>query len=232
MKRKFVGAIALASAAVLTTTGFLPEPPPGLGKTATVIWSPHPDDETLRLLAYTQIVANRGDYVLLEAVTDGEASSVKEQLGLTAEQLAAKRRNEQANAFGFSSATSGKVERLYMTDGAVKELAICTKAREVDSQLKSYGYNVEHYVAASSVDAHPDHKAVASGVHRCVPTGTTVRTSKAPDQTGGWAYSPIDLARAQQADQAYQEIGWKSTPALFQGMRDQGYKSRITTYGS
>lgn len=230
MKIRTVGLMLLIGS--VGSLACAPVAPAATGQVATVVWSPHPDDETLRLLAYTQAIANRGDYILLEAVTDGEASGVKEQLGLTTEQLATKRRAEQTNAFGFSSFTKGTIERLYMPDGAVKEVSVCTKAQEVDSRLKSMGYKVEHYIAASSVDAHPDHKAVASGVNRCVPTGTVVRTSKAPDQTGGWSYSPSNMTAAVNADNAYKEIGWKSTPDLFQKMRDQGYKSRITVYGS
>lgn len=230
MRIRIVSTMLLAGA--LVSLGCAPVAPAAIGQTATVIWSPHPDDETLRLLAYTQIVANRGDYILLEAVTDGEASSVKERLGLTTEQLAAKRRLEQTNAYGFSSFTKGTIERLYMPDGGVQEMAICSKAQAVDSHLKSMGYKVEHYIAASSKDVHPDHRAVASGVNRCVPTGTVVRVSKAPDQTGGWAYSPTNWQAAVNADNAYKEIGWLSTPDLFQKMRDQGYKSRITTYGN
>ena len=204
---------------------------------ATIVWSPHPDDETLRLTAYTQIAQKHGDLMVLVAVTDGGASDVCRQIFTYRVECEEARALEQQNAWHANTwfTTPSTIVRLKLPDGGVSSADVKANAERIIRQYLDAGYSVENYVAASVKDAHPDHVATARGVYAGA-LGTVVRNAKGPDATsGGWQYQPEDLAAAVDADEAYAGIGWKSTPALFAALRtncpNNGYCSHIVMYG-
>ena len=236
MSKRIMAALAAAGVVALGIAAPMQARAADSGR-VTVIWSPHPDDETLRLAAYTQIATRRGDVVVLEAVTDGGASDVCKQLFATRQECEDARALEQQNAWHADTwfATPTRIERLELPDGAVRSADVQVKATAVTNYWRGLGYDVEHYVAASTRDVHPDHVATARGVYAGA-AGAVVRDSLSPDATsGGWQYQPQDLAAAVDADEAYRQIGWRSTPALFKALRvncpNNGYCSRIVMGG-
>lgn len=192
----------------------------------TVVYAPHPDDETLRLCSFVALCAARGDRLILVAVTDGEATGAAQTLGFTAAQVAGVRRAEQSGAWAALTGGAGSVIRLQLPDGEVVPAATRTLARALEF---TYGpAEVEHYVAAHPDDRHPDHQAVAEGVASsgaaavwyAYPTGTS-------DE--GTAYVPGDLqAAVQAADEAFRPVGHVSVPRSFEALRASGYTNRVT----
>lgn len=192
----------------------------------TVVYAPHPDDETLRLCSYVAMCAAQGDRLILVAVTDGEATAAGQALGFTPAQVAGVRRAEQYGAWAALTGGTGHVIRLQLPDGAVLPAATRTLARALDFSFGAA--DVEHYVAAHPDDDHPDHRAVAEGVASsgaavvgyAYPTGTT---------DVGTAYVAGSFRRAvEAADEAYEPVGHVSVPQSFDRLRTSGYTNRVT----
>lgn len=198
--------------------------------TTTIVYSPHPDDETLRLSAYVAFAAARGDRLVLVAVTDGGASNVATSWGWTPQMLQDHRKIEQAHAWDALTGTYGTIIRLGITDGSVpaSTAKITAKARVLEALYAVLG-PVEHYVAAKDNDAHADHRAVVAAVKAAgVPI---VRVSSEPGTGGGTAYvpkTPADISAVTKAHNAYRPIGWASVPTLFQNLKDQKFASYIS----
>lgn len=187
----------------------------------TVVYSPHPDDDVLRLAAYINFAADRGDRMILVAITDGGASGVRTKLGFTVQQLEAVRRAEQTAAWSYLTRGKGEIIRLNLPDGGVTSAPITAIARSLE------GSGVEHYVAANAADYHLDHKTTVSAVknaHLAV-----VRAARPVGYTGGTLYTVPsnrmwDVSRA---SAAYREIGWTSVSSSFSALAASGYVSRV-----
>lgn len=204
LNRRAVIAGALATAGALAIP--LPQPNASEIPRTTIIWTPHPDDETLRLAAYITMAANRGDQLVLVTVTDGEGSSACSPL--TKEECAEARAVEQTLAVSHLGAMA--ILRLRMPDGGVNFLKVEGACRA----LMAIYPNAEHYTACRTDDAHPDHRAVANGVKSAGPL--VVRQSYEPGTQGGWSVSPTNTAAVQAAYDVYQAgIGGESVPDLF-----------------
>lgn len=192
----------------------------------TVIYAPHPDDETLYLAGYVTYAANRGDRLILVAATDGGASSMKPSYW-TVDDLTRVRRMEQEAAW---RALTGQdyIIRIGSPDSADPDLA--HKISVIASAMEAtYGSDVEHYAACCDGRSQGvDHDAVALGLRSA---GVRVaRFSLIPGSTGGTVYKPptsVKLADCVTADQAYRAFGHRSVGALFTKLRDSGYTSRI-----
>lgn len=193
----------------------------------TIIYSPHPDDETLYAGAYVAFRAMKGDRMILIAVTDGGASGAK-PASWSAEDMMNVRRIEQETA--FRELTGGRVyhiERLGQPDGGVQSSAVKAVAEAME---RAWGPDVEHYVAGSYIsDQSADHQAVANGVKAA---GVKVaRFCREPGKAGGGTvYNPASYnakARCQLADNIYRAFGRTSVAPMFTALRNSGYQTRI-----
>lgn len=230
MKRITLVLITLALVGcVLPTVAQAAARPP----TTTVVWSPHPDDETLRLTGYALYAKSKGDIMILVAVTDGGASAVKTRLGITADELMALRRAEQDAAWAALTGGAGKVIRLGAADGKVSQWDIARAFPKVQEIAASYGRRVEHYVAASVYDTHPDHRVVAKSVtYRAFLAGVVSRHSRPPESSSsGTRYKVVDTAAAEAAHNAYRQVGMLSVGSLFRSTHNKGHVSRVVTPG-
>jgi LmbE family N-acetylglucosaminyl deacetylase len=223
--RQVVFVAAALCLAMTVAVGFAPR---GQAATpiTTVIVTPHPDDEVLRLTGYVRHAAHRGDRLILVAVTDGGATGIRTKLGLSVDQLKAVRRAEQAAAWSYLT-DHGDIIRLGLEDGDVpahKDL-ITSRLKELAGQYPG----AQFYVAARLDDFHADHRAVAEAVR---DTGArVVRYSRAATDTGnGTVYRPPAGYEwgAARADAAYTEVGHASVAPSFDALRNGGYASRIT----
>ena len=187
----------------------------------TVVYSPHPDDDVLRLSAYINFAADRGDRMILVAVTDGGASGVRTKLGFTVPQFEAVRRAEQAAAWSYLTRGKGEIIRLSLPDGGVTGAPITAIARSLE------GPGVEHYVAANAADYHRDHQATVSAVKNAGLA--TARAARPVGATDGSLYTVPssrlwDVARA---SAAYREVGWVSVSSSFADLAATNYSSRV-----
>lgn len=192
----------------------------------TVIYSPHPDDETLRLSGYISYAAARGDKLILVAATDGGGTSLCQKWGWTSSNMMGHRKLEQSTAFSALTNGTGQIIRLGISDGNVRAsmATITAKASELEALYAANG--IEHYVAAKDNDVHDDHKAVVEAVR--ASDANIVRVSQEPGVKTGMRYAPADLADAKYAHGTYRLIGWVSVPTLFDALAAQNYESYIT----
>ena len=187
----------------------------------TVVYSPHPDDDVLRLSAYINFAADRGDRMILVAITDGGASGVRTRLGFTVPQFEAVRRAEQAAAWSYLTHGKGEIIRLGLPDGEVTGAPITAVARSLE------GPGVEHYIAANAADYHRDHQTTVAAVKNAGLA--VVRAARPVGYTGGTLYTvPAshiwDVARA---SAAYREVGWVSVSSSFTNLAADNYSSRV-----
>lgn len=220
--KKLTAVIALAALVMATTSVTEATAAP---QRVTVIYAPHPDDETLRLTGYISFAAARGDKLILVAATDGGGTGLVRSWGWSAESMMAHRSIEQEMAWKRLTNGKGQVIRLNLTDGNVpaQAAAITAKANELE---KMYAGNIEHYVAARDNDAHADHRAVVQAVRDS--NATIVRVSQEPGIRSGTKYIPSDKSDAIFAYNSYRTIGWPSVPTLFRNLQYQNYESYIT----
>jgi LmbE family N-acetylglucosaminyl deacetylase len=193
----------------------------------TVIYSPHPDDETLRLSGYASFAAARGDKLVLVAITDGGGTSLTTQWGWYSSAMMAHRRIEQSSSWTYLTNDLGEIIRLGIPDGYVSSnmATITAKVNELEALYSAN--SVEHYVAAHDDDAHPDHQAVVQAVR--ASNARVVRVSQEPGNHVGMKYLPASTGDAKDAYNAYRTIGWVSVPTLFDNLVAQGYASYITS---
>lgn len=214
-RRPLLTALLLALGLALT-----PAAEASSGRT-TVVYSPHPDDDVLRLAAYVSFAADRGDRMILVAVTDGGASGVRTRLGFTVPQFEAVRRAEQAAAWSYLTHGEGEIIRLGLPDGGVTGAPITATARSLE------GPGVEHYVAANAADYHRDHQATVAAVKDAGVA--VVRAARPVGYTGGTVYTvPADRVwDVARASAAYREVGWVSVSSSFADLASAGYVSRV-----
>jgi LmbE family N-acetylglucosaminyl deacetylase len=221
-------AVATApSAAASAAPSAVAAVPPAAGpRRTTVVYAPHPDDETLRLAAVVTAARQRGDRLVLVAVTDGGASSLGPARGMSAAQVAGVRTAEQAAAWAALAGPDAPVVRLRWADGAVRAAALPGVARALDAR---YGPDAHHVAACHAGDGNRDHVAVAVGL-AAAGLGSLRCALAAPDiATGAGELVPqADPGAAQRADEAYAPFGHASVPGEFAALRDAGYASRVT----
>ena len=185
----------------------------------TYIYSPHPDDETLYLAAYITFAVDRGDRLVLVAVTDGGATFARAK-GWSQEDIRTIRRIEQEAAWRALTGGRGGVVRLGLEDGAGASLTAPVReyARSVE------GPHVEHYVAANDNES-VDHASVVRGIR---DAGVRVaRFSNRPGSSTGYRYRPADVNAARVAAGCYVAVGQRSVPSMFKDLEQSGYSSRI-----
>lgn len=187
----------------------------------TVVYAPHPDDEVSRLSAYISFAADRGDRMILVAITDGGATGARLKLGFTVPQVEAVRRAEQAAAWSYLTRGKGEIIRLGLPDGGVTGTQITAIARSLE------GPGVEHYIAANAADYHRDHQTTVAAVKSAGLS--VVRAARPMGYTGGTLYTVPsnrmwDVARA---SAAYREVGWVSAYSVFADLAATNYSSRV-----
>lgn len=191
----------------------------------TIVYSPHPDDETLYLSGYITMVAARGHRLILVAVEDGGSSAVRPP-GWTQKDVENVRVMEQTAAWAALTRGRTEIHRLRISDAATATASVRAMAQALE---RSYAGGVEHYVAGNSSSTQSSlHQAVASGVRGA---GVAVaRFSLPPDQTGGWAYSPPTdrVPDCELAWDIYRAFGHLSVGPLFTLLKASGFRSRIT----
>jgi LmbE family N-acetylglucosaminyl deacetylase len=192
----------------------------------TIVYSPHPDDETLYLSGYVTFCRNRGDRLILVAVTDGGASNAR-PADWSVEDLMAVRRHEQHEAWRSLTGQVGSVYRLGIPDGEIAAHAQ-TITNYAEALERAWDTSVEHYVAGNYQSSQSeDHQAVANAVKAA---GVTVaRFALVPGSTSGTAYAPPTdrVDECLEAWNVYRAFGQISVKSMFDALKASGYTSHI-----
>lgn len=231
-----------ALAAIASTTA---APAAAAASYATVILSPHQDDETLRLSGYLTFMADRGDHVALINATDGAATRVGKDLGLSGAEVTRIRDREQAHAWAHLTDGRGTTAiNLGFPDGAADARKIHAA---VTRALSGMSGRPECYVAAypndrahsyrpsaRGGDNHPDHLACVQAGRMLAADGVTVRYAIHPSQVhrpGGTAYDTTarQQLRVEAAVAAYKTIGQRSVPEEFRHVLDVRGRSVVSS---
>lgn len=192
----------------------------------TIIYAPHPDDETLYLGSYITVCAARGDRLVLIAVTDGTSSGAR-PAAWTYGQLATVRTVEQEAAWWRLTNGKGTVRRLGLIDSKDPDLRnkIHALAEELEAEF-SVDSDVEHYAACNNGHSQGvDHDAVALGLRDALVR--VARFANRCTDTGGTIYKPADLGDMQAADESFKAFGHYSVPTYWKSYRDSGYTNRV-----
>ena len=130
-----------------------------------LVVAPHPDDETIGCGGTLATLAKRGTTVEVVVVTSGSASLGS---GLTRGELASQRETEAAAACAVLGAN--KPRFLRHVDGEVEAQveAVTSSLQCVIDELQP-----DAIFAPWAMDAHPDHRAVATAVAACTIAPTT-----------------------------------------------------------
>ncbi|WP_374929307.1 PIG-L family deacetylase [Kytococcus sedentarius] len=187
-----------------------------------VVVSPHPDDETLRLAGYVLHARDRGDRLVLVAVTRGAASGARPASWST-DRLTRVRTAEQEAAWLALTGGLGEVRHLDLPDGELTDDAVRLALRPV---LEPLGDAV---VASAShhEDEHADHRVVARVVGDLA--GRRARWGLPPGAEGGARWDCPDPEAARRADEAYSPFGHSSVRRLFEDLRAADYASAVVT---
>lgn len=194
----------------------------------TIVYSPHPDDETLRLSSYISFAEQRGDNLILVSVSGGGSSSIRDTFCWTSGMLIDHRVIEQKHAWSALTKGRGQIIHLNIPDGEVlaSVKTITSLANDLEMKYSAAG-PVEHYVAAKDDDVHSDHRAVVQGVRSS--SAKIVRVSFEPGKVGGSVYkNTYNPSGTLAAYNAYRSIGHLSVPTLFQHLKNSGFSSYIT----
>jgi LmbE family N-acetylglucosaminyl deacetylase len=209
----------------------------------TVIWSPHPDDETLRLGAYILNARENGDNLYLVAVCNGDGSGEGAILNMDGGRtsppypnLAKARENEQNLAWGALSGESWNILRLNISDGDsttskvnANQIVAIAKDFEAAYTDTATGSTVEHYAACHPDDAHADHRAVVNALKTA---GLKVlRSSRDPEDTTktGTIYDVPSsyMPNVERAARAYTQVGRPSVSSKWNALISDNYRSHI-----
>lgn len=220
-RRSIIG--AMAAAPIVASVASTAKADPLLaqvGQRTSIFLSPHQDDESIRMAAYICIAADRGDKMVLVQSTDGAATHVKTDLGLSNSQITRWRNREQATAWDWLTDGRGSITYVNEPDGSASWTRIRNKLREV---VGSAVGTPEIYVAnwhwdrsGAYSDGHPDHIACTRAGRALASEGVIVRFARHPGNSNrtGVRYSPRsknNLLRMEGAAAAYQVIGSRST---------------------
>lgn len=215
-------AVGVGLAATSASVG-LGVPKAGAAEAArtTIVLSPHPDDEAIRLSHYAVIAADRGDKMILVQASDGSATGVRRRLGLSYDEITRYRYREQDSAWSWLTDGRGSIVRLGLPDAGVRQNDVYSGVRSlINSEATN---NIEVYVATwhydrpTSVpaDKHSDHRAVVDAARRFGAEGLVVRYAIHPtaNQRGTTYFQRTtqQKVRVEGAAAAYQPIGRKST---------------------
>ena len=187
----------------------------------TIILSPHPDDEAIRLSHYAVIAADRGDKMILVQASDGSATKVRRNLGLSYDEITRYRYREQDSAWSWLTDGRGGIVRLGLPDAGVRQNDVYKGVRSLIDSEGTSGIEVYvatwHYDRPTSVraDKHNDHMAVVDAARRLGAEGLVVRYAIHPTASQrGTTYfqrTSQQKVRVEGAAAAYQPIGRKST---------------------
>lgn len=199
----------------------------------TIIYAPHPDDETLYLGSYLTLCRARGDRLVLVAVTNGGASGAKPD-GWNVSELEGIRKWEQQSAWrNLTGKTSSSIVRMNLPDGggeAALRDPVHAKAEELQAQFETDS-TVEHYAACNNGRSQGvDHDATALGLRDAIVS--IRRFANRCTDTGGTIYTPANdtaLNYMQLADSSFEAFGHKSVAQFWQDYRASGYTNRIVT---
>lgn len=188
----------------------------------TVVLSPHPDDEVIRLSHYSAIAADRGDRMILVQATDGGATSVGRRLGLTPKETTRFRYREQDSAWSWLTDGRGEVVRLGLPDGGAGASSIYSAVKKImaNSAAPELYVATWHYDRSTSVsaDKHRDHIACVDAGRRLGNEGYVVRYAIHPsaNQRGTTYFRRTvqQQLRVEGAVASYQPIGRRSTSNL------------------
>lgn len=207
---------------------------------ATLILSPHQDDEVIRLGGYITIASDRGDDLHLVNATDGGATSVRKRLNLTRKEVAAWRDREQRHTWDWL--TDGRGAGKWTNLGEPDAASNWRKIRDgVLDTLSGMDGTSEVYVAnwhhdkpgALNADKHHDHVQCNLAARDLASRGIIVRYARHITQThrsGTATYIPSQqqFYRIQGAVAAYRVVGNRSTPESLRAVLDARGKSVIT----
>lgn len=145
----------------------------------TVLWLvPHQDDETLTMGVGVRHHREAGHRVVTVVCTDGSASGVRGQLGMSVEEFVAARDDEYARAARKLGVGRADIRwapgGLLATDG---ELTADVVEQIVDMMLAEYGPDclLKGTTDLAPAQRHPDHVAVGAGLRRFADRGHDVR---------------------------------------------------------
>jgi LmbE family N-acetylglucosaminyl deacetylase len=193
--------------------------------TTTIIYAPHPDDETLYTAGYVDYCRRRGDKLILVAVTDGGASGAKPADWTTAD-LMRVRAQEQTRAWDKLTGGKGMIIRMGLPDGGVSKASVTAMAESLE---KIYVKDVvEHYVCGYGTSVHPDHVATALGVKGAlvrVPRGTYPPSEIT--YTGATVYTPSDTTAVSAAWDSYAAFGHTSVKSEFDKLKTNAYTTKV-----
>jgi LmbE family N-acetylglucosaminyl deacetylase len=198
----------------------------------TIIWATHPDDETLYTSGYTRYAINRGDRLILVAITDGGASGAK-PADWTVSDLMRIRREEQERAWYSLTNGKGEIRRMGLPDGGVTAAPITNYAEAMEQIYLND--TVEHYYTGHLNSASADHKTGAIALRNA---NLRVLRGSLPPSEFTWdgvygAYTPdagsADYSAADQAYYSYRAFGWTSVNSEFRKLKSNGFTSKITT---
>lgn len=235
-------AFGMASLPLLGATAAATQP--DAKKRATLILSPHQDDETIRLGGYIAFSFDRGDDLSLVCVTDGAATNVAKKLGLSKSQTARWRNREQATAWDWLTDGKGAPPtNLGFPDGGAKVNQIVESTMDI---LRGMSGQPEVYVATfpperkhayipypKSGDAHVDHIACVRAGEILSGRGVIVRYARHPKKShisGSSTYEMTtdhQMHRMRAAVDAYRTIGYRSVPDQLRAAVDTRGKSVI-----
>lgn len=220
---------ALIGAAVGAGLGFVAGPMT-LGATkaeaveaarTTIILSPHPDDEVIRLAHYAARVADRGDRLILVQATNGAATHVGRDLGLTPEETTAWRYREQNHAWDWLTYGQGEIVRLGLPDAGLRPEPVVEALTDLVTEPTTEIYvSSWHYERPEAIrgDQHPDHMACVDAARVMQERGVIVRYAVHPTsptvRSAKYRAEGHQLLRVQGAVDSYQVIGRRSTRNL------------------
>lgn len=219
MKKRVFAIIALMLAAFLATSMSSNAATPTATNAAstaqktTIVFSPHPDDETLRLAGYINRAAAAGDKMILVAASDGEGTGVVKAWGANKYNLADLRAAEQT--FAMRELTKNRnvqIIRMHQPDGKISATAVRDMAKKLNAS------NVRMICACDVTDIHPDHRAVAQGLKMAsLSYAPHCSYDSRDDSRGGTKVSPSGSTKA--AIEGYRAVGWTSVHSAFTALK-------------
>ncbi len=155
---------------------------------SAVVLAPHPDDETLGCGGLIQRKVAAGVSVTIVVVTDGSHSH--ESAVISPEGLAARRREEMAEAARRLNVRADEVRRLDYEDGTVgaHEDELVAAIRQILDETRA-----EELYATSAEEPHPDHAAVGRAARRAGRGRRGLRVFEYPVWL--WASWPLQPGR-------------------------------------
>lgn len=196
----------------------------------TIIYAPHPDDETLYLGSYITVCRARGDKLILVAATDGGSSGAIAD-GWTPDDLCRIRIVEQESSWrnltGLGPESIIRMGSIDSKDPGLRD-KVHGLAEDLEAEYVAQGYDVEHYAACNNGRSQGvDHDAVALGLRDSLVR--VKRFANRCTETVGTIYKPpaAELARMQKADTCFEAFGHRSVASYWQALRDSGYTNRV-----